>query len=146
MTDHSQLQACLQPNENRFLRLHFQPGPADWPEGKTLDLGGLGGVQLEVLKFYRHARTEEKWVEDASAAGRPALQLALASGDGTPISEQWLVADPFADEVFLGSVRLRFQRASAASMLEDFTNPPDAAATPTASCRCTTRAACTGFR
>ena len=38
--------------------------------------------------------------------------------------QQWFAADPLADEVFLGPVRLAFQRASAASMLEDFVSPP----------------------
>ena len=34
------------------------------------------------------------------------------------------MADPFVDEVFLGPLKLGFQRVSAASMLEDFTSPP----------------------
>ncbi len=81
-------------------------------------------MQLEVLKFYRHARVEEEWVADPSPTGNPAVQLALASADGTPVVQQWFVADPFTDEVFLGPVKLAFQRASVASMLEDFSSPP----------------------
>lgn len=127
LTNHSQLTTVWHRNENRLPSAFiFQTGPTDWPEGKTLDLGGFGDVHLEVLKFYRYARTEEEWVEDTSAAGKPAMQLALTTADGTPMVEQWLVADPFADEVFLGPVRLTFQRAPAASMLEDFSNPPKA--------------------
>jgi hypothetical protein len=125
MTDHSQLTTVWRRQENQLPSAFiFQPGPADWPEGKTLDLGRLGGVELEVLKFYRHARTEEAWVEDPAHKGDPVIQLALGSADGTPMVQQWLAADPFADEVFLGPVRLAFQRAPAASMLEDFINPP----------------------
>ena len=41
-----------------------------------------------------------------------------------PSSKQWVVADPFADEVDFGPTKLAFQRATMASMLEDFTNPP----------------------
>ena len=110
LTDHSQLTTVWHRNENRLPSAFiFQPGPTDWPEGKSVDLGSFGEVQLEVLKFYRHARTEEQWVEDRSAAGKPAVQLALTAADGPPMVEQWLVADPFADEVFLGSARLTFQ-------------------------------------
>ncbi len=39
---------------------------------------------------------------------------------------QWYAADPLADEAFLGPIRLAFQRAPAASMLEDFVTPPSA--------------------
>ncbi len=94
------------------------------PEHTSLRLGAVGGVKLEVLKYYRHARTEEKWIEDPSA-GLPAVQMALTTTDGTPMVQQWFAADPFADEVFLGPVRLTFQRVSAPSMLEDFVNPPN---------------------
>ena len=125
MTDHSQLTTVWRRNEHHLPSAFiFQPGSVDWPDGKSLDLGELGGVQLEVLKFYRHARTEEAWVEDPSPAGGPAVQIALSGADGTPIATQWLVADPFAGEVFLGSAKLAFQRVSVASMLEDFLDPP----------------------
>ena len=67
---------------------------------------------------------KKQWVEDPAHTGNPAVQLALSGADGTPLVKQWLVADPFADEVFLGPAKLAFQRAPAASMLEDFTNPP----------------------
>ena len=83
-------------------------------------------MQLEVLKFYRHARTDEQWLEDPSPTGSPAVQLALASPEGILMVRQWLVADPFGDEVRIGRAGLAFQRAPAASMCEDFTDPPNA--------------------
>jgi len=104
----------------------FEPGPTDWPEHTTLPLGAFGGVKLEVLKFYRHARTEEQWDEDPSSVGDPAVQLALIGPDGTSMVQQWFAADPLADDIIWGPVRLTFQCASAASMLEDFVNPPNA--------------------
>ena len=87
MTDHSQLTTVWRRHENRLPSAFiFEPGPADWPEGKTLDLGQLGGVQLEVLKFYRHARTEEKWVADPAAYRRPGgANWPWPAADGTPI-------------------------------------------------------------
>ena len=150
MTDRSQLTRRLGTDTRTGSPRRSSSSP-DRPTGRKArpcDLGSVGGVQLEVLKFYRHARSEEQWVEDPSAAGSPAVQLALTSADGTPMVQQWLAADPFADEVFFGPVRLAFQRASAASMLEDFVNPPseDKERRPTASSRCTTKAGCTGFR
>ena len=125
MADRNQL-TTVWAQHDKGLRslLTFEPGPTDWPEHTTLRLDAVGGVKLEVLKFYRHARTEEQWVEDPSSTGGPAVQVALTSADGTPMVQQWFAADPLADEVFLGPVRLAFQRASAASMLEDFVSPP----------------------
>jgi hypothetical protein len=38
----------------------FEAGPNDWSNDQALDLGALGGVQLKVLKFYRHARTRQE--------------------------------------------------------------------------------------
>ena len=69
-------------------------------------------------------RSEEQWLSDSSGAAGPAAQVALTSPDGTPMVKQWLTADPFADELPLGPVRLSFRRTSVASMLEDFVKPP----------------------
>ncbi len=125
LTDQCQLTTVWGRHENQppsaFI---FERGPTDWPEGQTLDLGSLGGVQLKVLKFLRHARVRDVWVADSSSNGRPALQLALVSPDGTPMIQQWFVAEPFADEAYLGMAKIAFQQAPAASMLADFTDPP----------------------
>ena len=59
-------------------------------------------MKLELLKYYRHARTEEQWDEVAESVGVPAVQVALVSPDGKPMIDQWFVADPFADEVYSG--------------------------------------------
>jgi cytochrome c-type biogenesis protein CcsB len=125
MVDRDQLAVTSAQHEKGFRSiLAFDPGPTDWPEHTTLRLGTAGGVKLELLKYYRHARTEEHWDEAPESIGVPAVQVALASPDGKPMIDQWFVADPFADEVYLGPVRLLFQRAVAASMLEDFISPP----------------------
>ncbi len=102
----------------------FQPGPVDWPAGKRLALGQMGGVAVEVLRFYRHARAEEDWVEDPSGRGSPALRFELAGPDGRPVREEWLVADDFGSQMFVGPVKFEFQRLPSESMLEDFLNPP----------------------
>lgn len=102
----------------------FQPGPVDWPAGKTLALGQMSGIGVEILKFYRHARVEEDWVEATSGRGSPALKFELAGLDGRPIREEWLVADQFGGQMFIGPLKFEFQRLPTESMLEDFLNPP----------------------
>jgi len=104
----------------------FEPGPTDWPDGKTLDIGQFGDVAVQVLKFYRHARVEEEWVEDRDGRGPPALKFALAGADGQPLREEWLVADQFGAQEFVGPLRFELQRAAVDSMLEDFLRPPAA--------------------
>ncbi len=125
MADRSQL-TLVRAGHDGGLRslLSFEPGPVDWPESTTLRLSPVGNVKLEVRKFYRHARIEEQWVADSAADAGPAVQVALTSPDGTPMVQQWLTADPLADEVFLGPVRVEFKRLEAASMLRDFVSPP----------------------
>jgi hypothetical protein len=104
----------------------FEPGPTDWSDGKTLDVGQFGDVAVQVLKFYRHARVDEEWVEDRDGRGPPALKFAFAGTDGEPLQEEWLVADQFGSQEFVGPVRFELQRAPVDSMLEDFLRPPAA--------------------
>ena len=72
MADRNQLTTVWAQHDKGLRSLWtFEPGPTDWPEHTTLRLGAVGGVKLEVLKYYRHARTEEQWVEDPSSTGWP---------------------------------------------------------------------------
>jgi len=96
----------------------FQPGPVDWPAGKTLDLGERNSIGLKVLKFYRHARAEEHWVADESGRGGPALKISLLGPEGQAVAEQWLVGDQFS------AAQIALHRASADLMREDFLQPP----------------------
>jgi hypothetical protein len=130
ITDRCQFTAAWQGRRGVHGQLRtafiFYPGPVDWPGGKTLDLGELNGVGVEVLKFYRHARVEESWVEDRQRQGSPAIRLVLSGPDGRPVREEWLVADEFASPTFVGPVKLEFHRAPVDAMLEDFLKPPAA--------------------
>jgi hypothetical protein len=129
MTDRCQLRVTRQEQESerpRSTEFIFEPGPVDWPDGKTLSLGELNGVALDVLKFYRHARVEEDWVADREGQGSPALKFVLAGPDGRPVREEWLVADQFGSQMFIGPVKFEFQRVPMQSMLEDFLKPPAA--------------------
>jgi hypothetical protein len=102
----------------------FQPGPVDWPEGKTLELGSLDGVELEVIRFLAHARSNEDWIADQSPAGIPALKLAYTGPDSTASAETWMIAGQFGAEVAAGSARIAFQQAGMESQVEDFLRPP----------------------
>ncbi|MHB8897788.1 MAG: cytochrome c biogenesis protein ResB [Thermoguttaceae bacterium] len=102
----------------------LQPGPVDWPDGKTLELGQLDGIRMKMLGYLRHARVEQTWVRDDSAAGAPALQFALLGPDGSRLRESWLVAEQFGGNVSMGPASFRFQRLPADTMVDDFLNPP----------------------
>jgi hypothetical protein len=102
----------------------FKPGPVDWPDGKTLDLGQASGVHLRVTRFLNHCQTNEDWVADDSGRGEPALKFAVAGPDGSPVGEEWLVAGPFGAEAQITPMSFWFQRLPADTMLDDFLNPP----------------------
>jgi ABC-type transport system involved in cytochrome c biogenesis permease subunit len=125
MTDRNELAIVLHDQNLRsHSELTFLPEPADWPAGKTLRLKPVGGVQVEILKYYRHARPEERWVADPAPGAIPAIQLALTNADGVTMVRQWFAADALADAVALGPAKLTFQRAASATMLDDFLHPP----------------------
>ena len=102
----------------------FRAGPANWPEGKSLDFGRLGGMGLKILKFYRHARIDEQWVADEEGQGEPALQFGLVGKDGQTVHEEWLTPDEIGDERTIGPARFRLLRATTDSMADDFLHPP----------------------
>lgn len=102
----------------------FRPGPIDWPEGKTLDLGYLGGVGLRVLKFYRHAEVEERWEADESGAGGPALRFSVRGSHGEAPLVGWLSTQ--LPPMFFGPAKLEIQFAPVDTMVDDFLNSPPA--------------------
>ena len=127
-SDRSQLTTVWDQQENRLpLAFIFEPGPTDWPEGKTLALSPLGGVELRVLKFYRHARTEERWGEDASPAAGPAVQLCAGRrrrhAAGPTMVHGRSVCRRGPSRSCPRDVRAG---AGGTSMREDFVNPPSA--------------------
>ncbi len=71
----------------------FEPGPTDWPDGETRDLGELEGIRAKVLHYYRHAviqQTKFQPVEDTSGESQapPAIHFEVTV-DGKP-HEIWL--------------------------------------------------------
>ena len=111
-------------SESRMAAFILRPGPVDWTDDKSLDLGELNGVRLRILKFLRHARVEQTWVQDDSASGTPVLQFALDGPDGSRLQEHWLVAEQFGGTVSMGPATFEFQKLAAHTMVEDFLNPP----------------------
>jgi len=129
ITDTSRFIARWQrvPGENKprsSALFSFKPGPVDWPDGKTLDLGKVGDVALKVLRFYAHAQIEEVYLEDPSKTAGPALRLELQGPDGARISEAWASADQSSAQLSFGPIEIRVQQAADASILEDWQKPP----------------------
>lgn len=116
----------------------FRPGPVDWPEGKSLNLGYLGGVGVRVLKYYRHAQVQEQWLADPAEAGGPALRFSLRTGRGPfeghpPMFEGGGGAEDSGIEAWLseelgplgfGPARFEIYRSPVPTMVEDFLRPP----------------------
>lgn len=116
----------------------FRPGPVDWPEGKSLHLGYLGGMGVRVLKYYRHAEVEEHWLPDPAEAGGPALRFSLRTGrgpfeghppmfggdeaDGDSGIEAWLSEE--LGPLGFGPARFEIHRSAVGTMVEDFLRPP----------------------
>jgi hypothetical protein len=104
----------------------LEPGPMDWPEGKTLQIGRLAEVGVKVLKFYRYARVQEDWVAQSDGPGSPAIRLGLAGPGGPMVRQDWLAADSPAAEFSIGPIRFEIQQATSPSIVEDFLKPPPA--------------------
>ncbi|NQT16612.1 MAG: cytochrome c biogenesis protein ResB, partial [Planctomycetes bacterium] len=106
------------------IKFSFSTGPVDWGRDDPLDFGRTDGIGLRVLEFYHQARGEVEWVADDSMRGEPALKLAAGGAHGAAGKPLWCVADPFGSQAAQSEVGFEFRRAAAASMKEDFLNPP----------------------
>ncbi len=135
------------------LEFTFEPGPHDWPEGQSLNLGHMDGVSLEVLRYYRHSEVLQQWIpSDSRAAVRGAVSAATAAGEsdaasppmpalrfelrgpgGEVLHEDWLVAKPMGTQLELGPLVIGFQQATANSFAREFSRRPPTIPTPTAS-------------
>lgn len=107
----------------------FSPGPSDWPTDKTLDLGTFDGVNLKVLKFYRHAILRERWLDDPASTDA-AVRFALLSPEGQVMQEPWLVAGPFGAQTRVGPIKFDLQQARTDTFAQDFLAPPDLSDAP----------------
>lgn len=101
----------------------FSPGPADWPEGTTLDVGEVDGLGVRVLRYVAHARPVEEWVPDDAGSGGPLVTVTYRGRDGAE-SEHTLVDQDFGDEAFTAAGRVQLRRATGDAMVADFLNPP----------------------
>lgn len=109
----------------------FNPGPVDWPEGKSLRVGAINGIELRVTRYLTHARPSEEWMPAADGNGIAAVKFSLAGPDieggapGTPGREQWLTASRFGGSTAVGSAKVEFRQAEADTMVEDFLQGPE---------------------
>ena len=102
----------------------FHPGPVDWPEGKSLRMGAINGMELRVTRFLAHARPSEEWTAARDEKGIAALKFSLAGPETDGNIEQWLTASRFGGSTAAGSARVEFRQAEADMMIDDFLNPP----------------------
>jgi len=106
------------------LAFAFEPGPIDWPADKPLDFGESDGLRVKVLRYYRHARQEVRWIESSSGASVPAIRFALLGVKGTQVADEWLPARKFAGETVVGPAKFVFHEVPTQSMLKDLLAPP----------------------
>lgn len=112
-----------QPREAPY-EYAFEPGPSNWREGTTLDLGSVDGVGVRVLRYYRHAQAVEEWSPDETGIGGPSVRVKITGPHDESANEHLLVDQDLGDEVPHGTVRIRLQRALSDRMLADFLHPP----------------------
>jgi hypothetical protein len=110
------------PQEPPF-EFTFDGGPADWPAGKTLNIGEVDGVKSRILGYLQSPRAIESWVPDEAGLGGPALKFKVVGQDNARITDGWLVDQHFGDAVALGPVRIQLERAVNDRMAEDFLEP-----------------------
>ncbi len=106
-------------------RISFGPGPSDWPERKSLELGMVDGLAVRARSFLQRARREAGWQPDATGIGPPVLQLSLLDSQERQVASSECVAGPFNAEQSLGPLTVRFLEATAEAMLTDFKDPPN---------------------
>ena len=112
----------------------FDGGPVNWSPGTSLDIGSVDGMSARVLHYYQCSQPVENWAADDSGRGGPLMRFQFAGPQGghggtsalqttQPIAG--LLADQdFGDEVLVGPIAIRLQRAASDAMLADFLNPP----------------------
>ena len=59
------------------------------------------------------------------ATGRAGMRFAFAGPDDAMVAEDWLAAEEYGAESYFGPTKFELQRASDASMLDDFLAPPE---------------------
>jgi len=77
------------------LEFSFYGGPVGWSEDHALDLAEIDGVAVKVLKFYRQAQREERWVADDSDRAPAAMKVAIVDPEGRTLGQRWLQPDQF---------------------------------------------------
>ncbi len=121
------------PNDRPYV-FTFDSGPVNWKSGTNLDIGSVDGMSARVLHYYQCSQPVENWVADTSGHGGPLMRFQLAGPQGghaetlalqTTQPVAGMLADQdYGDEVFVGPIAIRLQRATSDTMLADFLSPP----------------------
>ena len=105
----------------------------NWSPGTSLDIGSVDGMGARVLHYYQCSQPIENWAADDSGHGGPLMRFRFPGPQrwhGEPALANdsaccWFLADQdYGDEVLVGPIAIRLQRATSDAMLADFLNPP----------------------
>jgi len=125
LPDRSRITVLWQgPDGARTTRLGFHGGPVSWSEDDVLDFGAADGIGVKVLEYHPHARRQVDWVAAEPGSGVPALKLAVIGSGGVTAGQEWLGGNAFGSETPIEPSRFALLPVSAASMLDDFLDPP----------------------
>ncbi len=137
LSQQSQIRASwVDRHDDRPYVFTFDSGPVDWRKGTELDLGRVDGMSVRVLNYYRHSQPVDNWIADAGGHGGPLVRFQVkqthALGNapfGSPNPDQPIVGSladqDYGDELFVGPIAIRLQRATSDAMLADFLHPID---------------------
>lgn len=110
--------------ERKSLEFTFAPGPTNWAPRHRLDFGVSNGLNLSILRFYRHAREQVDWVADEQDYQGPALRLRLLGKSGNIVTEEWLAGGLYGGEAVIGPTAYQLWSLPLETMVEDFLDPP----------------------
>lgn len=103
--------------------LGFSPGPSDWRKNEPLDFGNVNGIDVKVLRFYRHARPKPEWIADKDGIADPAIQVAMCNSQGKALDDRWFAPTLFGTGAIPNQPHISIFTTSAKTQLEDFLHP-----------------------
>ena len=103
----------------------FAPRPFDWDAERSLHVGEVDGVAVDVSALVHHPQLKERWIADQARIGGPAVRFQVNEAAGRQVAEAWLVDQQFGEPGNIGPLRMQLARAVNDAMLADFQDPPE---------------------
>lgn len=102
----------------------FAPRPFDWDAERSLHVGEVDGVAVDVIALVHQPQLQQRWVADQARIGGPAVRFQVNEAAGRQVAEAWLVDQQFGEPGNIGPLRMQLARALNDAMLADFQDPP----------------------